>query len=201
MNRSVDRQAASPHEKRDAKQHYAEIAVDHKRRTVIRKLAVSSAALACCSVIPAKWTTPLVEFGTLPAHATTSVPTIQEIVELIDEQISPAQEETPTEEGTARAASSPYSRTERIDQSGEIYIDGILRNKFVSRKLGPQYGKSIKIVFSTGEELNVPDTTEDVNYDGMGYRPGGNYTYHKDVTYMEVYARPGSKPKYITIHY
>lgn len=202
MNRSVDRQAASQDENgANNLQQNKEIAVDRERRTIIRKLAVSSAALACCSAIPAKWTTPFLEFGTLPAHATTSAPTLQEVVKEIEDQIAAAQQPAPTETVATTAASSSDSKTTRIDQSGEIYIDGILRNKFVSKKLGPQYGKSIKIVFSTGEELNVPDTKEDVNYDGMGYRPGGNYTYHKDVTYMEVYAKPGSRAKYITIHY
>ena len=43
-----------------------------ERRTVIRKLALSTAALAGCSLIPDKWTTPIIEFGALPAHATTS---------------------------------------------------------------------------------------------------------------------------------
>jgi len=42
------------------------------RRTVIRKFAVGTAALAGCSLLPDKWTIPLVEFGVLPAHATTS---------------------------------------------------------------------------------------------------------------------------------
>lgn len=42
------------------------------RRTVIRKLAVGSVALAGCSMLPEKWTTPIMEFGSLPAHATTS---------------------------------------------------------------------------------------------------------------------------------
>ena len=202
MNRSVDRQAASQNENEvNNLQQNKEVTVDRQRRTIIRKLAVSSAALTCCSIIPAKWTTPLLEFGTLPAHATTSAPTVQEIVKQIEDQIAAAQQPAPTETVATTAASSPYTKTKRIDQSGKIYIDGILRNKFISKKLGPQYGKSIKIKFSTGEVLNVPDTKEDVNFDGMGYRPGGNYTYHKDVTYMEVYARPGSRAKYITIHY
>ena len=42
------------------------------RRTVIRKLAVGSAALAGCSILPDRWTAPVIEFGSLPAHATTS---------------------------------------------------------------------------------------------------------------------------------
>ena len=43
-----------------------------ERRTVIRKLAVGTAALAGCSLLPEKWTRPILEFGALPAHATTS---------------------------------------------------------------------------------------------------------------------------------
>ncbi len=42
------------------------------RRTVIRKLAVGTAALAGCSILPDKWTTPMMKFGVLPAHAQTS---------------------------------------------------------------------------------------------------------------------------------
>ncbi|MCI5167351.1 MAG: hypothetical protein D3903_14975, partial [Candidatus Electrothrix sp. GM3_4] len=42
------------------------------RRTVIRKLAIGSAALAGCSIFPKKWTAPVIEFGSLPAHAITS---------------------------------------------------------------------------------------------------------------------------------
>lgn len=45
---------------------------NQERRTVIRKLAVGTAALAGCSLLPEKWTTPILEFGALPAHATTS---------------------------------------------------------------------------------------------------------------------------------
>lgn len=202
MNRSVDRQTASQNENEvNNLQQNCEVPVDRQRRTIIRKLAVSSAALACCSVIPTKWTPPFLEFGTLPAHATTSAPTAQEILKQIEDQIAAAQQPAPAQAAATTAADSPYTRTKRIDQAGKIYIDGILRNKFVSKKLGPQYGKRIKIVFSTGEVLLVPNTKEDVNFDGMGYRPGGNYTYHKDVRYMEVYARPGSRAKHITIHY
>lgn len=43
-----------------------------ERRMVLKKLAIGTAALAGCSVLPGKWTSPLVEFGALPAHAVTS---------------------------------------------------------------------------------------------------------------------------------
>ncbi|MCI5210897.1 MAG: hypothetical protein D3910_19410, partial [Candidatus Electrothrix sp. ATG2] len=56
------------------------------RRTVIRKMAIGSAALAGCSILPEKWTAPVIEFGSLPAHATTS----GEIKEVLEEVITDA---------------------------------------------------------------------------------------------------------------
>jgi hypothetical protein len=180
-------------------QHQATDQIDHKRRTIVRKIAVGSAALACCSALPTKWTTPLVEFGSLPAHATTSGTTIASIVEEVKQEIEGTEAAAPAAPEGAAAASA---NSERINLTGQIYIDGILRNKFVSNKLGPQYGKSMKIVFSSGRELGVPDTTKDVNsVSGRAYRPGGNYTYHKDVDKMEVYADPGDKSTYIDIYF
>jgi hypothetical protein len=180
-------------------QHHATDQIDHKRRTIVRKIAVGSAALACCSALPTKWTTPLVEFGSLPAHATTSGTSIASIVEEVKREIEGTEAAAPE---AAAAAGSGYANSERINLTGQIYIDGILRNKFVSNKLGPQYGKSMKIVFSSGRELGVPDTTKDVNsVSGRAYRPGGNYTYHKDVEKMEVYADPGDKSTYIDIFF
>jgi hypothetical protein len=44
------------------------------RRKAMRKLAVGAVTLAGCSMLPEKWTSPLVEFGSLPAHAATSGP-------------------------------------------------------------------------------------------------------------------------------
>lgn len=43
-----------------------------QRRKLLKKMAWGTAALAGCSLIPEKWTSPLVEFGALPAHAVTS---------------------------------------------------------------------------------------------------------------------------------
>ena len=55
--------------------------INEERRSILRKLAVGTAVLAGCSVLPEKWTTPLVEFGTLPAHATTSGEDEEEVAE------------------------------------------------------------------------------------------------------------------------
>lgn len=45
---------------------------DFGRRKAMRKLAVGAVTLAGCSVLPEKWTSPMLEFGSLPAHAATS---------------------------------------------------------------------------------------------------------------------------------
>ena len=45
---------------------------NNDRRIVLKKLAIGSAAVAGCSVLPKKWISPVVEFGALPVHAVTS---------------------------------------------------------------------------------------------------------------------------------
>ncbi len=42
------------------------------RRKILKRIALKSTVLAGCSVLPHKWTSPIVEFGVLPAHAVTS---------------------------------------------------------------------------------------------------------------------------------
>lgn len=79
-----------------------------KRREVIKKLALGTAALTGCSLLPERWTTPLVEFGALPAHATTSG-LVEELVKAIEEtEAKEVAESSPeaqqTEEPTAQAA-------------------------------------------------------------------------------------------------
>ncbi len=69
------------------------------RRTVIRKLAIGSAALAGCSMLPKKWTTPIMEFGSLPAHAITS----GELKEALDTVSAATTSEAPQEAQVAPA--------------------------------------------------------------------------------------------------
>lgn len=203
MSRNVDKVPTVQEEYNEEQVPLDRVAeVDYNRRKIVRKIAVGSTALACCSAIPEKWTTPLLEFGSLPAHATTSglEATLQAAVEDVEAEIERATE-ADQEAADETETSSPYNSSETINRTGPIYIDGVIRSKFVSDKFGPQYGKSINIVFNSGEQLYIPDTRKDVNQGGMGYRPGGNYTYHKDVNTMEVYAKPGSSASYITIYY
>ena len=53
---------------------------DSDRRILLKKLAVGTAAVAGYSVLPNKWTSPIIEFGDLPAHAATSGPAIRTAV-------------------------------------------------------------------------------------------------------------------------
>ncbi len=145
--------------------------IDRDRRSVLRKMAVGAVAVAGCSMIPQTWTTPLAEFAVLPAHAATS----------------------------GHIADPPFTKTEVIEKSGVISIDKILRPKFVSPKLGWDYGSSMKIVFDTGGEIHVPDTSRDViTKEKRIYRTGGR---RPDIPTMEVYAEPGSKATKIIIHF
>jgi hypothetical protein len=147
--------------------------LDNGRRSVLRKLAVGAVALAGCSVLPERWTTPLVEFGVLPAHAVTS----------------------------GGKADAPFTKTEVIPKTGVISIDKTLRPKFVSAKVGWEYGSSMKIVIDTGGVIHVPNTKQDViTRDERIYRCGGRPNFPETPT-MEVYCETGSKATSITIHY
>ena len=57
---------------------------NRNRREVVKKIALGTAAITGCSLLPEKWTTPLVEFGALPAHATTSG-LVEELIKAIEE--------------------------------------------------------------------------------------------------------------------
>lgn len=176
------------------------------RRSVIKKMAVGSAALAGCSVLPEKWVTPLVEFGALPAHATTSG-----ALEAIIEELSRGVEETEAAEVQAAAApevedNRGYGSQVTVKNNGaKISIDKILRDKFVFPKLGPQYGPKLLIVWSDGRELYVPDSKKMTMYgsgDERKYQPGGPYSGNNpDIPTMEVYAAMGTHPDSVTLYY
>lgn len=88
---------------------------DRKRRVVIKKITVATAALAGCSLMPGKWTTPLVEFGVIPAHATTSslVDVVIDAIEQINneknaenlQQVEPVETSVKTEQAAASVKS------------------------------------------------------------------------------------------------
>ena len=81
------------------------------RRTVIRKLAIGSVALAGCSMLPKKWTTPVMEFGSLPAHAITS----GELKEALDAVVAATSEAPQEAQDTAVAPTLAESPKEPQD--------------------------------------------------------------------------------------
>jgi len=67
--------AVTPEDPKTVKPQAAEavsVIINQDRRSVLRKLAVGTAVLSGSSILPAKWTMPVLEFGALPAHAVTS---------------------------------------------------------------------------------------------------------------------------------
>lgn len=186
------------------------------RRSVIRKMAVGTAALAGCSVLPEKWVTPLAEFGTLPAHATTSgalEAIIEELSQGIEEsEAADAQSADAQTADTQTAAAAEvednrgYASQLTIENSGKkVSIDKIWRDKFVFPKLGPEYGPKLLIVWSDGRELYVPDSKKMTMYgsgDERKYQPGGPYSGNNpDIPTMEVYAAMGTHPDSVTLYY
>lgn len=154
--------------------------LDSGRRAAIRKIAVGAVALAGCSMLPDKWSSPLIEFGSLPAHAVTSGA-------------------APQAAAATTEAATEVLQKEVIQKGGYISIDKVLRPKFVSPRMGWDYGKSMRIVFNTGGEIIVSDTRHDViTRENRVYRTGGK---RHEIPTMEVYAEPKSKASYITIYY
>ena len=162
-------------------------------------------------MLPEKCVTPLVEFGTLPAHATTSG-----ALEAIIEELSQGIEETEAADAQTtdpQAAAAPevednrgYANQLTIENSGKkVSIDKIWRDKFVFPKLGPEYGPKLLIVWSDGRELYVPDSKKMTMYgsgDERKYQPGGPYSGNNpDIPTMEVYAAMGTHPDSVTLYY
>ena len=187
------------------------------RRLAIRKLVIGTAALAGCSVLPDKWTIPLVEFGTLPAHATTSGLNTEIENEAEKDTTNNPQAEETVEEKTVQdkePADDPgnddmrgYSNELTINNTGDkMSCDKVWQDKFIFSKLGPQYGKLFLIVWSDGNELDVPDSAQmamNPNQDDFRkYQPGGSYSNNNpDIPTMEVYAKRGTHPDSVTLYY
>lgn len=85
-----------------------------KRREVIKKLALGTVALTGCSLLPDKWATPLVEFGALPAHATTSGLT-EELVKAIQQ----AEAEVAPETAESAAADADAQQTKSAETDND----------------------------------------------------------------------------------
>jgi len=189
------------------------------RRSVIKKMAVGGAALAGLSALPDRWTAPLVEFGSLPAHATTSG-SIESVIEELKQELEktnqveePVASEAPVAEAQASAPAPPpeedlrgFSNKVTIQNTGaKVSIDSIWQDKFVFPKLGPEYGPRLLVVWSDGRELSVSNSSSMAMIgppDGRKYQPGGPYSYNNpDIPTMEVYAAIATHPDSVTVYY
>ena len=211
--------------------------VNLERRSIIRKLAIGSAAVAGASALPDKWVTPLLEFGSLPAHAATSntIELIErEIDKIINERetettpsVEPATEPPPEEQQPAAPEPAPEPEPEPEPEpkpeptddlrgytnklvmpytGARMSCDKVLQDKIVFPKLGPQYGSSMLLVWSDGNELTVPDSSRMImkgaQDDYRKYQPGGQYSGNNpDIPTMEVYAKRGTHPGSVTLYY
>ena len=194
--------------------------IDLKRRAIVRKTAVASAALACCSIIPERWTTPLVEFGTLPAHASTSGLITALVDELQQEGVidSNTVEEAKAEIASAQAAEPEpaaqiqeemygYKFKEEGVHKGVIHISGSYPERFVFSKDGPDYGKEVLIVCNDGQKLHVENTSDrsKIGEGNRKYVAGYPYFISNDPSQphqtMEYYADYSTRPNRCWVYY
>ncbi len=132
---------------------------DTSRREVIKKIAVGTTVLAGCSVIPTRWTAPLVEFGALPAHATTSA--------------LPAKNE---EVITIHWGGNPNEKSSARDRTWWTKIDGSdsphWHRKFPLPHWIDDKPRRLEFEFSNGTRFTAPDSTKTwMNAGGPKYVP------------------------------
>lgn len=126
-----------------------ENAIDNQdRRVVIKKIATGVGVLAGCSVLPEKWTSPIVGQITLPAHAATS-------------NLNPVATEA-----------TSASETVSVDgfNSSEVYtlssLEGNNKRYTWLNNTGATYGGQVKFEFSGCGELLVPNAAVTHGADG-----------------------------------
>ena len=189
--------------------------INQDRRAAIRKIAAGTIVLTGCSVLPQKWSTPILEFGALPAHATTSG--LEDLIEIVEQRYIEDAEKTDnttsqvTENSEEQAAGNNelrgYSNKLTLQDNGALMsCDSILQHKIVFPKLGPEYGRSLLLVWSDGNELSIPDSSKMAmngnQNDYRKYQPGGPYSGNNpDIPTMEVYAKRGTHPDSVTLYY
>jgi uncharacterized membrane protein YgcG len=93
-----------------------------------------------------------------------------------------------------------YSSKMTVQWSGaQVSVDKILQRKFVFSGTGPDYGPSLLFVFSDGQRLSVPNSSQMHigSSKARKFQPGGT----SEVPSMEVYADRGSSPTSVTLYY
>lgn len=154
-----------------------------KRREILKKMAIGSTALAGCSILPEKWMSPLVEFGALPAHATTSA-LITELAQKYDELTGGKALEEPEEKSKTEALEerdddesaesseewitiqwrgNPHETRESRDRTWWTKIHGSpyehWHRKFPLPRWIDDQPRRLEFVFSDGAEFSAADST------------------------------------------
>lgn len=153
-----------------------------ERRQVIKKMVAGAGAIAGFSVLPQKWTRPIVGKTVLPAHAATS--------------------------GPDALSSSAYNATEVYTLKS---LPGNNKRFTWLNQTGSNYGGAVKFDFGTGETLTVPNAAvshgadgNKKNYNqayyfcGTDFKPGeAEYNGGR----ASVFTPPGSNATSVTVYY
>lgn len=158
------------------------------RRLAIKKITAGVGVLVGCSVLPEKWTAPVVGQIALPAHAATS---------------GPAALETGVTEATGE-----FNTTEVFSLNA---LKGNDKRYTWLSKTGADYGGQIKFVFDGYGDLVVPNAA-------VTHGADGNTSNHNQAFYFcgtdfasgskennggraSVFAPPGCSARSVTLHY
>ncbi len=108
---------------------------------------------------------------------------------------------------TSPGSTSPYPEYKHslvLDWDGDVIsVDKILQRQFRFKdKVGPDFGKSILVVWDDNTRLYVPDTRNMIlGANARKFVPGGQYSNSPEIPCMSVLAERGSKANKVTIYY
>lgn len=162
---------------------------DRKRREIIKKIAVGTTALAGLSVLPTRWTAPLVEFGALPVHATTSaLATVKEEEEWI----------------TIKWEGDPKEKSESRDRTWWTRIHGgdykPWHRKFPLPRWIDDKPRRLEFKFSDGSTFSVPDSTKmRMAPTGPKYNPEKSGERDSRKRHPNIAAKLGSTPVWVKL--
>lgn len=158
------------------------------RRQAIKKITAGVGVLVGCSVLPEKWTSPIIGQIALPAHAVTS---------------GPVQAEATT------ATSGEYNTTEEFSLNP---LKGNDKRYTWLSKTGADYGGKIKFVFSDdcgelvvsnaavthGADGNTSNHNQAFYFCGTDFAPGSK---ENNGGKASVFTPPGCSATSVTLHY
>jgi len=160
----------------------ADVPENQSRRKAIKKIAVSVGVLAGYSVLPEKWTRPIIGQIVLPAHAATSGET------------ATAEEFNTTEEHSLRNFEGNDKQFTWLPQTGADYGGPV---KFVfGGDCGELHVPDAKVTH--GEDGNSSNHNQAFYFCGTDFAPG---TRENNGNRASVFAPPGCNAGSVTMHY